>query len=298
MDKCPTLESGQAGKADGCKGCPNAQICASAKPDDDIPLITQNLQHIKYIVAILSGKGGVGKSTISRNLASYISDAGYHTLILDFDLSGPSIPRLTKTEESFIFSKSGSFKPIFVDNRLSALSIGHLETPEDEARIFNSNVKNYAIKKILKNCDFSNIDVIVIGTPPNITDEHLALANYIKPNSAIIIIITTPQNIAFNDARRQIAFCKKTKIDILGLIENMKDFVCKSCNHKNVIFKDSQIVEYCKIEKVPYIGNIPLEVDISRSADSGQRTKNSCLEKASSLIIDYLEAKENESYLS
>lgn len=277
MQKCPTPESGMAGKAEGCKGCPNANKCASAKPDTNVPLIKENLKSIKCILAVLSGKGGVGKSTISRNIATAISARGIKTVLLDFDLSGPSIPRLTKTEESVIAYENDTFSPILTKEGIGVISIGHLEHLDTQARIFDTNTKNYVIKKILKNCNFSNYELMVIDTPPNITEEHLALINYIKPNYSVMV--TTPHTLSLNDVKRQVSFCNKTGISILGMIENMKDFYCPNCTHINTVFSDSGVKEYCKSENINYLGSIPLKTEIAKNSDLGLSFNNEIFEK-------------------
>lgn len=141
MDKCPTVESGLAGRAESCKGCPNANNCISAKPDTDIVLIKERLQNIKLILAVLSGKGGVGKSTISKNIAEELSKRGIKTILLDLDLSGPSIPRLTNTMDEYIVDVENLFDPIKINESLSVLSMGHLEAFEEPGSTFTSNVK-------------------------------------------------------------------------------------------------------------------------------------------------------------
>lgn len=286
MNKCPSVESGDAGKAESCKGCPNAKVCASAKPDEDIPTIRNNLKNVKFILAVLSGKGGVGKSTVSRNIASHMAKGGFNTLLLDFDLSGPSIPRLTKTSENFIFHPDLGFKPIEVENNLSTISIGHLETADDQSTVYNTGTKNYAIKKILKNCDFSRVEIMIIDTPPNITDEHLALVNYIKPDCSVIL--TTPQYISFDDAIRQINFCKKANISILGIVENMKGFTCSLCSHKNIVFRESKVEEYCSQNGLNYIGSIELKTEISRESDSGNTVNEDVFSDIAKMVANRL----------
>lgn len=283
MEKCPGVEAGMAGKADSCKGCPNAKICASSKPDEDIQIIKERLSTFKLIISVLSGKGGVGKSTITRNIASSIAKQGFNTLILDFDLSGPSIPRLTNTQDDFIYQSNATFKPILVENNLSAISVGHLEKFDDEIHIFNSNIKNHAIKKILKLCDFSGFDAMVIDTPPNITEEHLALVNYIKPHCCVIV--TTPQKLSLNDVRRQISFSKKVGIEIIGLIENMSRFVCPKCNNEQVIYKESGVKDFCTVEDLNYLGSIPLMAEIAKRSDSGDSTNLEIFENISETLI-------------
>ncbi|ELA42877.1 uncharacterized protein VICG_00192 [Vittaforma corneae ATCC 50505] len=279
MQKCPSASSGMAGKAESCKGCPNANICASSKPDEDIPAIQKNLKQLKLILAILSGKGGVGKSTIARNIASRVAAMGIRTAILDFDLSGPSIPRLTKTENEFVFRSDCSFAPIVTEEEIGVISIGHLD---DQTRVFNTNTKNYAIKKILKHCDFSGYDVMVVDTPPNITEEHLALVNYVRPQYSIMV--TTPQNLSLNDVRRQIAFCNKAGMSIMGMVENMKNFHCPRCSHINVVYPNSGIEEFCKNENIEYFGSIPLNKELAKNSDSGDAFNHRVFDDISSRI--------------
>jgi len=264
-----------AGKAESCKGCPNAAICASSKPDEDIQIIQTNIKPLKIIMAVLSGKGGVGKSTISRNIASSIAALGIRTVLVDFDLSGPSIPRLTGTEDAFIFNSNERFSPVVSGDGVGVISMAHLE--DSQSRVFSTNTKNYAMKRILKNCSFDGYDVMVIDTPPNITEEHLALANYIKPHTSIMV--TTPQSLALNDVRRQISFCRKTQINIMGIIENMKGFACQKCMHINAVYPDSGIEGFCKEENIEYLGSIPLRAQIAESSDKGVVTQDRVFDK-------------------
>lgn len=282
MQKCPSSSSGMAGKAESCKGCPNANICANSKPDEDIPIIQDNLKMLKLIIAVISGKGGVGKSTISRNIAASITELGIKTVLLDLDLSGPSIPRLTGTEDVFIFSSDGRFEPIITADGIGVISIGHLEHTDDQIRVFNTNTKNYAIKKILKNCAFDKYDVMVIDTPPNITEEHLALVNYIKPH--LSIVVTTSQLLSLNDVRRQISFCKKTQMEILGVIENMKNFICPKCCCCNNVYSDTGIEQFCSRENIAYLGSVPLQIEIAKRSDVGMKSDNKVFEDVAQAV--------------
>lgn len=269
MNKCPSPESGQAGKADSCKGCPNAEKCASAKPDPDIQIIRENLTSVKATVAVLSGKGGVGKSTISCNLSRSLASKGFRTLLLDFDLSGPSIPRLTNTLDHFTPLDDGSqrLSPLRVGTNLYTLSVGYLEGLEGPVSTFNTSTKNSIIKNILKMANFEDIDIMIIDTPPNIVEEHLALVNYMKPLSAIMI--TTPQNFSINDVRRQVSFCRKTQLPIIGVVENMKSFICGHCSYENRLFGRSNVQSFCSELSLPYLGSLSLDQRIARNSDEG-----------------------------
>lgn len=289
MNKCPTVESGLAGKGEGCKGCPNAKICASSRPDEDINTIKTHLLNLKCKIAILSGKGGVGKSIFTKNLAETVSNLNYKTIVLDLDLSGPSIPRLTNTMDYAIYNPNEPFKAAKINENLSAISMLHLERFEDSSFSFNSSIKNFFIKSILKNCDFSNFDFMVIDTPPNITDEHLAIVNYIKPDYAIIV--TTPQNLSFDDAQRQISFCNKSNIPILGVVENMKNFSCSKCSHTTELFPNINIEKYCNEENIKYLGSLKLKTNISRNSDCGGKVDEELFDQ----VISYLLEQRKES---
>ncbi|CAF0903728.1 unnamed protein product [Brachionus calyciflorus] len=275
-----------AGKSENCKGCPNANIRASAKPDEDIPLITEKLNHIKSIIAIMPGKVGVGKSTNSFNIAKKLSSRKIKTLILDMDLSGPSIPRLTNSMDELIFINESGFKPIQIDDFLYSISLGYLENSDDSI-VYSSTVKNFILKKILKYCDFSNIEAIIIDTSPNIPDEHLALATYIKPSGEIFV--TTPQKLSMDDVRRQISFCKKSGKNILGLIENMKGFECSNCKSINKIYNDTAIENQCKEENILYLGFLPLKSSYAKNSDSGIQIEDPFL----SVAVNMIESKMN-----
>lgn len=283
MNSCPSIGSGQAGKSEGCKGCPNANVCASLKPDEDILLIKDNLSSVKHIISVLSGKGGVGKSTVAKNIAQSLSELGHKTIIVDFDISGPSIPRLTNTFDKIIhYSKGIGFEPIHINDNLSSVSMGYFRLM-DENRSFDSNSKTYAIKHILKNCNLDGFEYMIIDTPPNITDEHLAIANYIK--SSFAIIVSTPHHLSLDDAVRQISFCSKANISIIGVLENMKTYICSHCNHPNNLFPYSYVETYCKENKINYLGALPMKQSIAKASDCGSSISDPFFEDMAHYII-------------
>lgn len=259
MKDCPGVGSKQAGKADACKGCPNANKCATAKPDEDIPLIKNKFKSFKNIVAVMCGKGGVGKSFLSFVLAKYLAKT-HSVLLLDLDLSGPSIPRLTNTEIFIVEDTNIKYK---ADDGLDVLSAGHFLN--SESLCFDSQTKNYFIKNMFKNCDFSGYDILILDTPPNITDEHLALFNYMENIDSVLI--SSPQALAIADLKRQASFCKKANINILGMVENMSGIKCGNCNHINTISEKSLESE---IENVYYFGSLPYDRNVAKDLDSGK----------------------------
>ncbi|KAM0674238.1 hypothetical protein GVAV_002312 [Gurleya vavrai] len=262
---CPGVNHEKAGKLDGCKDCPNANFCNSEKKEDpDIATIHKNLSKVKNIIAVMSGKGGVGKSTISKNLAETLANENKKTLLLDFDLAGPSIPRLTNTTETTVFESNNLIFPIQITKNFFCLSVGHFN---NQKMAFNSSIKTNIIKKILIETVFDGFDFIVLDTPPGVSDEHLGIVNFMRIDH--VILVSTPQNISLNDVKRQYDFCLKTKLNVYGIIENMKKFTCK-CGHENFILNGNNIFNFCSLNNIKHLGCLDLLPEIARKSDSGE----------------------------
>ncbi|KAG5859025.1 nucleotide binding protein [Encephalitozoon hellem] len=290
-ESCPGVSSKDAGKAEGCRGCPNESYCSQPmQQDPDIKAIRENLGDIRTIVAIMSGKGGVGKSTVTRNIAECISSRGTTVCILDLDLSGPSIPRLTGTDGESMCETNGVIQPVEVNEFLKVVSVGYTQSSYGEGTVFSSRLKTNVLKKLLKNCNYKGVDVLLLDTPPNVTDEHLGMVNFIKPKFGIIV--TTPQKFSMQDVIRQIDFCRKARIDILGIIENMKRFVCPSCSHEKSVFRSTGVELYCKSSGVPYLGSIDLRQDIAKSSDMGHAIQEDAFNEICSLIMSLHKASD------
>lgn len=283
MSKCPGTHAEKAGYEKGCEGCPNASYCqAEKKLDPDIQIIKTKFAKVAKCLAIMSGKGGVGKSFISKNIAQALSEHRI-TVLIDFDLTGPSIPRLTKTETNIIYDFDNILYPIKITETFFCLSVGHFYI--EELSKMNSQIKNDIIKRILKNVDLNGVECVVFDTPPGISDEHLGMINYIGLKEAILV--TTPQQIAFGDVIRQVDFCKKSGIKILGILENMKKMECHLCGHINSIFEGNDQVEtYCNEKNIVYLGCIPLKQEIAKKSDTGEDYYDPIFEKIAQQILD------------
>lgn len=292
-ESCPGVSSKDAGKAEECKGCPNVSYCSQPmQQDPDIKAIQENLGGIRTTVAIMSGKGGVGKSTVTRNIAECISTRGVVTCILDLDLSGPSIPRLTGTDGMPMCETNGMMQPVEVNRFLKVVSAGYVQNSYGEGAMFSSRLKTNVLKKLLRHCNYEGVDILLLDTPPNVTDEHLGMVNFIKPRLGIIV--TTPQKFAMQDVIRQIDFCRKAKIDVLGLVENMKKFICPNCNHQKNVFRSTGVDSYCKSNGVAYLGSINLQQDIAKTSDMGNAVRDDTFNRICDLIMSLHEASEVE----
>ncbi|KAF2764924.1 P-loop containing nucleoside triphosphate hydrolase protein [Teratosphaeria nubilosa] len=275
-EHCPGPEGEQAGKADACAGCPNQAICASAPkgPDPDIPLITQRLSGIKHKVLVLSGKGGVGKSTFTTMLAhAFASNDANMVGIMDTDICGPSIPKMMGVENETIHVSSTGWEPVWVSDNLGVMSVQFMLPNRDDAVIWRGPKKNGLIKQFLKDVEWGEMDYLVVDTPPGTSDEHLSVNSYLKESGVDgAVLVTTPQEVSLLDVRKEIDFCHKAGIRILGLVENMSGFVCPKCTHTSEIFRASTGGgrRLAKETAIPFLGAVPLDSRIGMACDYGE----------------------------
>ncbi|KAJ2004941.1 cytosolic Fe-S cluster assembly factor nbp35 [Coemansia thaxteri] len=298
-EHCPGPESQGAGKADGCAGCPNQEICASQAqgPDPDLPIVTERLSKVRHKLLVLSGKGGVGKSTFTAQLAfALASDESCDVGVVDIDICGPSIPKIMGCEREQIHQSSNGWSPVYVQDNLAVMSIGFMLPDEDSAVIWRGPKKNGMIKQFLKDVDWSSagkLDYLLFDTPPGTSDEHLSVVQLLKASGITgAVILTTPQEVALQDVRKEIDFCRKANVPILGLVENMAAFVCPSCHGSSLIFYPTTggADALCRELDIPLLGSIPLDPSIGRACDFGSSFVDTCPEspaaKAFVQVID------------
>lgn len=275
-ENCPGPEGEQAGKADACAGCPNQQICASAPkgPDPDIPIITERLSGVKHKILILSGKGGVGKSTFTTMLAHAFASNPDNTVgVMDTDICGPSIPKMMGVEDQKIHVANTGWEPIWVTDNLGAMSIQFMLPNRDDAVIWRGPKKNGLIKQFLKDVEWGEMDYLLVDTPPGTSDEHLSVNSYLKESGVDgAVLVTTPQEVSLLDVRKEIDFCRKAGIKVLGLVENMSGFVCPKCTHQSEIFRATTGGgrRLAKETGVPFLGAVPLDPRICMACDYGE----------------------------
>ncbi|CAH2306893.1 cytosolic Fe-S cluster assembly factor NUBP1 isoform X1 [Pelobates cultripes] len=274
---CPGTSSSEAGKGTACQGCPNQSICASganSAPDPAIEEVKEKLSTVKHKLLVLSGKGGVGKSTFSAQLAYGLAeDEDKQIALLDVDLCGPSIPKMMGLENEQVHHSGSGWSPVYVEDNLAVMSIGFLINSPDDAIIWRGPKKNGMIKQFLRDVDWGEVDYLIVDTPPGTSDEHLSVVQYLS--TACIdgaVIITTPQEVSLQDVRKEINFCRKVNVPIIGIVENMSGFICPKCKNKSQIFPPTTggSEKMCNDLGIPLLGSIPLDEAIGRTCDSGK----------------------------
>lgn len=222
---CVGPSSEQAGKVSGCAGCPNQAKCASGEAKAVDPALAQvqdKMSGVKHKILVLSGKGGVGKSTFSSQLAFTLALQGFQVGLLDVDICGPSIPRMTGLVGMEVHQSASGWSPVYVEENLAVMSIGFMLPTSDDAVIWRGPRKNGLIKQFLTDVVWNDLDYLIIDTPPGTSDEHISLVQLLKTSTVDgAIVVTTPQEVSMADVRKELNFCRKTSLPVLGVVENM-----------------------------------------------------------------------------
>ena len=230
--------------------------------------LQQRMSEIHHKLLVLSGKGGVGKSTVAVNLAVALAKVGREVGLLDVDIHGPSVPKLIGLEGQTVRSDGVAVLPVRVANNLAVMSIGFLLASKADAVIWRGPLKYKVIRQFLKDVAWGRLDYLVIDCPPGTGDEPLSVVQLAGPN-AEALIVTTPQQLSVSDVRRCVTFCKQVNLTVLGILENMSGFVCPQCGARIDLFKVGGGETLARETKVPFLGRIPFDPEIVISGDSG-----------------------------
>jgi ATP-binding protein involved in chromosome partitioning len=223
---------------------------------------------IKHKIIVLSGKGGVGKSTVAANLAASLCMAGKTVGLLDIDIHGPSIPKLLHIENVQVRGTENSIYPVDLGNGMKVMSIGLLLGERDDAIIWRGPMKHSVIKQFLKDVEWGDLDYLIVDSPPGTGDEPMSVIQLIGDAEGAIIV-TTPQELAIQDVRRSIMFCRQLDLAILGVVENMSGFRCPHCQTHTHIFGTGGGQSMAQTLGVPFLGSIPIDPEVVTSGDTG-----------------------------
>ena len=227
------------------------------------------LKPAKNIIAVASGKGGVGKSTTAINLALSLSKFNYNVGILDADIYGPSLPKLTGIKKKPKINRKKIIPHIAFG--LQVMSIGYL-VPEDSATIWRGPMVMSAIEQLLRDVNWANLDFLIIDMPPGTGDAQLTLSQRVHLTGAIIV--STPQDLSLIDARKGLNMFKKVNVPILGIIENMSYFECHNCKTKHAIFGNGGVKVEAERLGVTFLNAIPLDISLRTTSDEGNPILN------------------------
>ncbi len=255
-----------AKKSGGCPSQGGGQDMAARQKKEE-EAIKNSLSKIKHKIFVLSGKGGVGKSSVSANLAASLSKQGFKTGLMDVDVHGPSIAQMLGLTELLDISSDQMLLPKQVNENLKVVSVQALMQDRDQAIIWRGPAKTGMIRQFVSSVDWGELDFLIIDAPPGTGDEPLTVVQTIP--EALGVIVTTPQEVALADIRKSISFCKTVKLKTLGIVENMAGFSCPHCSQHIDLFSSGGGEKTAKAQGLDFLGSIPFDTNVVASGDSG-----------------------------
>ena len=262
---CDKSACSSCGSRTSCSGIPEAPPLAETVPEDQ--KLRQRLDQIRRKIMVMSGKGGVGKSTVATNLAVHLMLAGQRVGLLDVDIHGPSIPQMLHLDGARVVGDGEALLPLEYSG-LKVMSIGFLLPNADDPVVWRGPMKMTVIRQFLEDVAWGDLDCLIVDLPPGTGDEPLSVCQLAAPVDGAVIV-TTPQRISTADVRRSIRFCQKTDIPVLGVVENMSGFVCPKCGETTHVFKTGGGETMATEMGVPFFGRVPLDPRIGLASDDG-----------------------------
>jgi len=226
-----------------------------------------SLKKIKHKFLVMSGKGGVGKTSVSVNLAMALAKKGYKVGLMDVDIHGPDVPHMLGLNGMLDLNEQRKLAPMSFSENLTAVSLESLIPNKDDAIIWRGPMKHQVIRQFISDVEWGELDHLIIDSPPGTGDEPLSVAQTIS--DAKVIIVTTPQEIALADVRKSINFCKTVNMEIFGIIENMSGFDCPHCGETVDIFGSGGGEKTAAVFNIPFLGKIPFDPQVVICGDAG-----------------------------
>jgi ATP-binding protein involved in chromosome partitioning len=266
--------------------------------EEDVKVL-KSLAKIKHEIIVMSGKGGVGKSTVTVNLAVALAMRGYEVGILDADIHGPNIPKMLNIEDAQIQGDQEGLYPVDAGPHLKVMSTAFLLGDKDTPVVWRGPMKMGALKQFVADVKWGELDFLVVDLPPGTGDEPLTIAQ-LMPEADGAVIVTTPQDVALLDSRKSVTFARALKMPVLGIVENMSGLICPHCGKEIDLFKMGGGEKAAHEMQAPFLGRVPIDPSVVESGDDGKpivlARRDSPASKAFEEIVEKLIAasKENE----
>ena len=276
-DECP-CNSALAGKASVCSGCPGKSACQSAQGeagDTADPALATRMGAIRHKVLVLSGKGGCGKSTVAVALAAQLARSGRKVGLLDLDLCGPSVALMLGVSDSQVVQTEYGWlpvKPKGFEDCLSVMSVAFLLGSSRNAVVWRGPRKQSMILSFLRDVYWGRLDYLVIDTPPGTSDEHMTVVAALNGLCDGAVLVTTPAAVSLSTLGREMDFCRRQNVAVLGVVENMAGLRCQCCGEVQQLLGGSEgdTQRWCQQRNLSLLGSVPLDPEISQAADLGK----------------------------
>jgi Mrp family chromosome partitioning ATPase len=277
----------------GGKGCGNSQQQAQQRSmEQQQQALKQSLERIKHKFIVMSGKGGVGKTSTAVNLALALASKGHKVGIMDVDLHGPDVPRMLGLQGLLDLNKEQKLEPMRYSANLAAVSIESLTVNKDDAIIWRGPIKYSAIQQFIADVAWGELDFLLIDSPPGTGDEPLTVAQTI--NDAQALIVTTPQEVSLADVRKSISFCQAVKMTVFGVIENMSGFTCPHCDQEIELFGVGGGEKTAHDAGLRFLGRVPFDPRVVACGDSGTCYHETYAESPVTKAFDAIASKMGE----
>ncbi len=252
-----------------CDTCNESGSCSQQEKEAHTQeRLASRLSHIKHRIMVMSGKGGVGKSTVATNLAVTLSLDGFNVGLLDADIHGPNIPKMLGIESEQVIGSGRGMIPIEVFPNLRVISMAFFIGDRDNPVVWRGPLKHGAINQFLGEVEWGNLDFLIVDLPPGTGDEPLSVAHLIKSVDGSLIV-TTPQDVALLDSRKAITFSRMIGIPVIGIVENMSGLICPHCQKEIPLFKIGGGEKAAKDMEVSFLGRIPIDPEMVTDCDRG-----------------------------
>ena len=253
-----------------CSSCSGSDSCsAEEKQKQEERALQARLSNIKHRIAVMSGKGGVGKSTVAVSLAVTLANQGHKVGLLDADIHGPNIPKMLGLDNKRLQAGENGIIPEPVMDNLAVVSMAFLLESPDNPVVWRGPLKHTVIRQFVADVQWGELDYLIIDLPPGTGDEPLSVAQVIKPMDGSVIV-TTPQEVALLDSRKSVVFSQQIEVPVLGVVENMSGFRCPHCNEVIDLFKQGGGRKAAEELKVPFLGAVPLDPQVVVQGDAGK----------------------------